>query len=274
MYLLHGAAAREQEQDRDDSRRTRKQGKTHSLYIVGDDPPSCTSRRAILVRPVTSHAPLFFYFDFISPYAFLASTQVHAIAERNGRTVELVPVLFAALLEAHGTKGPAEVPAKRAYLFRDVYRKAHRLGLPELVPPPSHPFNPLLALRVASLPMTAEERRRLVDQLFAATWAVGTGVDSADAVAAAAKRARLDGDALVRAAQEPAAKERLRAATADAVARGVFGVPTVLADGEMFWGTDGLEHVDAFLRGEDPVPKDLTWADRPGSASRRTVRER
>ena len=216
--------------------------------------------------------PLAFYFDFISPYAFLAWTQVHAIAERNDRTVAVIPVLFAGLLEAHGTKGPAEIPAKRAYLFRDVYRKAHRLGLPELRPPPAHPFNPLLALRVASLPMDAAEQRRLVDALYAATWLEGTGVDSPEAVAAAASRAGLDGPALVRAAQEPEAKTRLRAATEEAIARGVFGVPSVLADGELFWGTDALEHLEVFLRGEDPVPKDLTWADRPAGATRRAMR--
>jgi len=222
---------------------------------------------------VTSLAPLVFYFDFISPYAFVASTQVHAIAARNGRTVDLVPVLFAGLLEAHGTKGPAEIPAKRAYLFRDVYRKAHRLGLPELVLPPSHPFNPLLALRVAALPTDADAKRRLVDSLFAATWLEGTGIESPAAVAAAATRAGLDGEALVRAAQQPEVKQQLRKATEDAVARGVFGVPTILADGEMFWGIDGMEHVETFLRGEDPVPKDLAWANRQPSATRRAIRE-
>lgn len=214
-----------------------------------------------------------FYFDFISPYAFIAWTQVHAIAERNGFTVEPVPVLFAALLDAHGTKGPAEIPAKRTYTFRDAYRKAHRLGLPPLQPPPSHPFNPLLALRVASLPLDPAERRRLIDALYEATWVLGTGVETAEAVAAAATRARFDGAALVKAAQEPEAKQALRAATERAVARGVFGVPTVEVDGEIFWGTDGLEHVETALRGADPVPRDLSWAERPASATRRRARE-
>jgi 2-hydroxychromene-2-carboxylate isomerase len=210
-----------------------------------------------------------FYFDFISPYAFIAWTQIHAIAERNGRTVEAIPVLLAALLDAHGTKGPAEIPAKRAFTFRDAYRKAHRLGLPVLMPPPSHPFNPLLALRVASLPFAPAKRRRVIDALYAATWSLGTGVETPDTVAAAVKQAGFDGDALVRAAQEPEAKQRLREATERAVARGVFGVPTVIVDGELFWGTDALEHVETCIRGEDPVPKDLAWAERPASATRR-----
>jgi len=215
---------------------------------------------------------LVFYFDFVSPYAFIAWTQVHAIAERNGRTVKAVPVLFAGLLDAHGTKGPAEIPAKRAYTFRDAYRKAHRLGLPVLRPPPSHPFNPLLALRVASLPLDTTMKRKLVDALYEATWVLGTGIETPETVAEAASRAGLDGAALVRDAQTPEAKQRLRTATEEAVARGVFGVPTVRVDDEIFWGTDGLELVESFLRGEDPVPKDLSWAERPASAQRRAVR--
>src|SRR4051795_1024240 len=120
-----------------------------------------------------------FYFDFISPYAFIAWTQIHAIAERNGCDVDAVPVLFAGLLDAHGTKGPAEVPAKRVYTFRDAYRKAHRLGLPPIRPPPPPPFNPLLALRAACLPSTllpGDAQRRLIDALYAATWTHGTGI--------------------------------------------------------------------------------------------------
>ena len=217
--------------------------------------------------------PVTFYFDFISPYAFIGWSQIHAIAERNGVAVVAIPVLFAGLLDAHGTKGPAEIPAKRVYTFRDAYRKAHRLGLPALRPPPSHPFNPLLALRVASLPLPDADRRRLIDALFAATWSSGAGIETPAAVAAAAATAGLDGEALVLAAQAPGVKQQLREATAQAVARGIFGVPTAVVGDEIFWGTDGLDHVEACLRGEDPVPHDLAWAERPASAMRRAARD-
>ena len=112
-------------------------------------------------------APLRFYFDYISPYAYLAWTQIHALAARHGRTVEPVPVLFAALLDANGQRGPAEIPRKRVYIFKDTLRTAHLLGVP-LGGPKTHPFNPLLALRVSSLPMEPETRRRLIDKLYAA----------------------------------------------------------------------------------------------------------
>ncbi|MDB4944665.1 MAG: 2-hydroxychromene-2-carboxylate isomerase [Labilithrix sp.] len=241
-------------------------------------PPLATVTRHRLAHPVIRLSgyrcdpmaqPSFdFCFDFISPYAYIAWFQAQAVAARNACIMHPVPVLFAGLLDAHGTRGPAEIPAKRLYTFRDAYRKAHRLGLPRLVPPPSHPFNPLLALRVASLPLPPDERRRLVDELFAATWATGGGVESEEAVSAAADRAGLDGRALVAAARTPETKALLREATARAVARGVFGVPTIVVGDEVFWGTDGVEHAEICLRGEDPVPKDLAWADRPASAVR------
>ncbi len=200
--------------------------------------------------------PVRFYFDFISPYAYLASTQVHAAAERAGRTVELAPVLFAALLDAHGTLGPAEVPAKRVYIFKDVLRSAHVLGVP-LSPPPAHPFNPLLALRVASLELGVEDRRRLVDALFRATWGGGPGVTEPDVVAKIATDVGLDGPALVAAAGGADAKARVKARTDEALRLGAFGVPTLVVDGELFWGLDALPHAERRMRGEDPVTPEL-----------------
>ena len=88
-----------------------------------------------------------FYFDYISSNAYLAWTQLFALAEKYGAEVEPVPVLFAGLLKAHGQLGPAEVPAKALWMARNNLRKAARLALP-LNPPAFHPFNPLLALRV------------------------------------------------------------------------------------------------------------------------------
>lgn len=204
-----------------------------------------------------------FLFDFISPYAYLAWTQIHALAARHQCTVEPVPVLFAGLLNAHGHKGPAEIPAKRLYVFKDCCRKAHRLGLPPLTPPPAHPFNPLLALRAAAFPPGAgpgddpQLQRRFIDALFAATWTGGGGVESEEAVGAIAARVGLDPAAVLAYARSEPAKAALRQRTEDAIARGVFGVPTVLVGEELFWGSDSLELVEDYLLGKDPVPADL-----------------
>jgi 2-hydroxychromene-2-carboxylate isomerase len=211
-----------------------------------------------------------FFFDFVSPYAYVGWTQIHRLVEARGQTVEPVPVLFAGLLNAHGTKGPAEVPAKRVYVFKDASRKAHAFGLPALAPPPSHPFNPLLALRLCTLPQPEPQRRRLIDALYAATWAGGGGVESAERVREILERLGLDATAMLAAAAAPAAKAALRANTEAAIAAGVFGVPSALVDGELFWGVDSLPHLDDFLAGRDPLPKDALarWAHIVPSATR------
>jgi 2-hydroxychromene-2-carboxylate isomerase len=210
-----------------------------------------------------------FHFDYLSPYAYLAWKTIHALCARHQREVEPIPVLFAALLDAHGQKGPAEIPSKRRYVFKDALRSAHAIGVP-LAAPPAHPYNPLLALRVSSLPMTALERHALIDGLFAAAWGGGGGVTDPARVAAIAASAGLDGERAVREAQEPEAKDRLRRQTDDAIAAGVFGVPTMLADGELFWGYDSLSHLDRFLAGEDPIDgaELARWATLPATAKR------
>ncbi len=217
-----------------------------------------------------ANATLRFYFDFISHNAYLAWIQLPALAARTGHTIEPIPVLFAGLLAAHGQLGPAEVPAKLRWMTRDVLRKAKRLGIP-LKPPAFHPFNPLPTLRVASLPALAPERARVVTVLFEATWARSLTVGEPDVVAAVLTEAGFDGPALLDEANSPAHKGRLREQTDAAIARGVFGVPTVEALGELFWGFDDLAHLEAFLRGEDPLSAaELeAWQHVPRAAERK-----
>jgi 2-hydroxychromene-2-carboxylate isomerase len=223
---------------------------------------------ACYVEPVA--AALTYVFDFISPYAYLGWHGIHALAQRHGRQVEPVPVLFAALLDALGSKGPAEIPPKRVYIFKHVLRLAHRIGVP-LQPPPAHPFNPLLALRVAGLPLASEDRRRVIDVLFEATWGGGQGVDTPQKVSDVLTAAGFDGAAMVHEASSEPAKARLRQQTDAALAAGAFGVPTVIVDGELFWGQDAFVDIDTFLAGEDPVRGEALerWQALPAGARRR-----
>lgn len=211
-----------------------------------------------------------FYFDFISPYAYLAWTQIGALAGRHGRAIEPVPTLFAGLLQANGQLGPAEIPRKRAYIFKDVVRTAHVLGV-ELRPPPAHPFNPLLALRLCSTDMSSQARIRAVDALFRMVWAGGPAITEAAAVERWLDAAGLPGAELVAGAATDAIKQRVRAQTDEALAHGVFGVPTVLADGELFWGLDSFPHLERRLEGKDPVDgvSISAWLDLPVQAVRR-----
>src|SRR5262249_46355535 len=122
-----------------------------------------------------------FYFDYISHNAYIAWTQIGTLAARHERALEPVPVLFAGLLNRHGQKGPAEIPAKGWWMTLDVLRKAARLGIP-LRPPASHPFNPLLALRATYVPSDVGQQRRLIDALFRATWVDGQDVSNPEVV--------------------------------------------------------------------------------------------
>lgn len=216
-----------------------------------------------------------FLFDYLSPYSYLAWTQIHAIADRHGAKVEPVPILVAALLGAHGHKGSAEIPGLREYTFKDVLRKARALGV-ELAPPATHPFNPLLPLRASCLDdILPEDRRRLIDALYRATWAESRRVDQPEVVEQVAREVGLDGAAIVRAAGAEATKTRLRTQTEHAISLGVWGVPTLLAtragkSEELFWGLDALPHVEEYLRGEDVLPAETVkrWVTVPPSASR------
>jgi 2-hydroxychromene-2-carboxylate isomerase len=191
-----------------------------------------------------------FLFDYVSPYAYLASTRIRALADRHGCAVEPIPVLFAAMLDASGARGPAEIPLKRDYMHRDVVRLAASLGVP-IEPPASHPFNPLAALRVTTCVEDTAARWRLVDALYRAAWVEGRRVDQAEIVAEVATRAGFDGAALAQRSTSPEVKTALRTVTEEAIAAGVFGVPTMLARGELFWGVDSLALLDRFLGGEN-----------------------
>lgn len=212
-----------------------------------------------------------FHFDFVSPNAYLAWTQLAALAARHGAVIEPVPVLFAGLLEAHRQLGPAEVPAKMRWMWKNTLRKAELIGV-ELNPPAFHPFNPLLALRVSSLALGAIEQRRLIDALFSAVWVRGMHVAEPRVVEGVATEAGLDGAALIAHAQQPAGKGRLREQTDQAIAAGVFGVPTITVGNELFWGYDDLMFVDRFLDGTDLLDpqKSRKWSVLPQASAVRS----
>ena len=212
-----------------------------------------------------------FYFDYVSPYAYLGATQIRALGRKHGHEVEPIPVLFAGLLEASGAPGPAEIPVRREYLFRDVARLASYLEVP-MEPPASHPYNPLAALRISLAVEDREERWRLVDALFAAVWVEGRAIDTIEQVGAIAAEAGLDGPALAARATAPETKLLLRTTTEGAVKAGVFGVPTMTVGHELFWGVDSLHLLDHFLAGKKvPDPQTIArWLAVTPTAIRRS----
>jgi 2-hydroxychromene-2-carboxylate isomerase len=210
---------------------------------------------------------LSFHFDFISPYSYLAWHQLKAFAPKHGLRIEVKPTLLAGLLDHFGHKGPGEIPPKQSYIFKDCTRAAAALGIP-FEPPASHPFHPLASLRATLLDTDEGVRQDLVTRLFDATWAESLDVGSPEVVAELASGVGVP-DVLTR-IQDPVIKKKLLRLGAEAIELGVFGVPTMIIDGELFWGTDSFPHLERFLAGQDPVrPQDAArWAAVKPSAQR------
>jgi 2-hydroxychromene-2-carboxylate isomerase len=208
-----------------------------------------------------------FWFDPISPFAHLAFERLPQVLEGVSYSVTYRPVLFAALLAHWGQKGPAEIEPKRAWTFRHVQWLAHRHGI-ELQTPAQHPFNPLALLRLmlASAPEGGMPNRRACEAALHHVWHGGADANDPARLAALTRELAPCADP-----GDESIKRALKEATANAIALGIFGVPTVEVDGRLFWGLDGLDMVAAYLRG-DPWFDTGAW-DAEGAA-RTGVRRR
>jgi 2-hydroxychromene-2-carboxylate isomerase len=195
-----------------------------------------------------------FWFDPISPYAFLAFERLPQALEGCSYAVTYRPVLFAGLLGHWGQKGPAEVAPKRAWTMRQIAWMAHRHDI-EIALPAVHPFNPLplLRLALACTPAGGTPNRHTVEAVFRHVWR--GGADPADPDRLHALQASLMPQ---RDPQSDDLKQELRMATDEAIALGVFGVPTLRVDERLFWGVDSLEMVAECLRG-DPWFEPAHW---------------
>lgn len=190
-------------------------------------------------------ATLEFFYDFTSPYSYLASTRVDAVAARAGAAVRWRPFVLGGVFKETGNRAPIEVSAKGRHMLVDLERWSRRLGVP-LRWPAAFPIPSLLALRCA---LAAEARGRLVpfsQAVFRAAWADGEDVASPEVLAGLADDVGLDGAALV--AEAPAQKQALLRQTAEAVERGAFGAPTFFVGAELFVGNDRLDFVEEALR--------------------------
>jgi 2-hydroxychromene-2-carboxylate isomerase len=211
-------------------------------------------------------APIDWYFDFISPYAWLQAERL----QRDAADLPLAckPVLFAGLLEHWGQLGPAEITPKRRFTYRYIVWRAGQLGL-KVKLPSAHPFNPLKLLRLA---IALDADRALVLRLFRFVWSEGCRPDDpGDWAALVAELRCADADARIAA---PEVKHALRRNGEEAIAHGVFGVPTLTIDGEPFWGADATEMALAYARG-DPLftSSEMRRAsDLPAAVSRRGSR--
>jgi 2-hydroxychromene-2-carboxylate isomerase len=182
-----------------------------------------------------------FWLDFVSPYAYLAFEQLPEALKGLSYRVDYRPVLFAGFLKHHGQLGPAEIAPKRDWTYRQVLWLAHANGIP-LQLPAQHPFNPLALLRLA---VACGPNRYVCETIFRHVWR--GGADAADAARLQALREQLQPR---RDPDSPEVKAELKANTDEAIARGLFGVPTYEVDGKLFWGFDALAPLRACLAGD------------------------
>jgi 2-hydroxychromene-2-carboxylate isomerase len=216
-----------------------------------------------------------FYFDYVSPYSYLASRQIGKLCARHGVEPVMRPILYAGLLDHWGLSGPAEVSARREWFFRDVLRHAALHGI-ELRGPKTHPFNSLLALRISQPEVAGPRQPEIIEAFWTGSWAKGGDLGTPEGVAEALAAARIEAKPLIERAADPEVKAALRRATEAAIARGVFGVPTMIVDGELFWGNDRLAHLELYLEGRDPVDRALLAEilTRPRGSDRAAARSR
>jgi 2-hydroxychromene-2-carboxylate isomerase len=194
-----------------------------------------------------------FYFDVISPYAWLAFQALPKTLEGISHRVHYHPVLFGALLKHLGQLGPAELPGKRDWTYRQVMWLAQQQGT-VLKMPASHPFNPLALLRLAvATSVNGEPNRYVVESIFKHVWC--EGLEATDPARLATLQAHLlSQTALEGAAKEPQSEEvkrLLQQQTDNAIALGLFGVPSMVVDGQVFWGQDALPMLRAYLDGDE-----------------------
>lgn len=194
--------------------------------------------------------PVDFYFDFLSPYGYLAATQIDDLAARYDRDVVWRPFLVGVtVMNVMGMKPLMETPLKSDYLMIDRPRMAEILGVP-LVIPDLTDANSLAASRAYywQLEIDPDRAKALARRIFNRLWVEGRDITSAEAVAEEAEIIGIDGDELCAAIREDRVKDLLRHAVDEAIARKVFGSPFFIVDDEPFWGVDRLWMLEHWLK--------------------------
>ena len=188
--------------------------------------------------------PVDFYFDFSSPYGYLASTQIDDVAKHHGREVAWHPFLLGAAFKVTGQQPLTEQPLRGPYHRHDFERSARLIGVPFRLPE-KFPFFGLAASRAFYWLGGSDKAKALAKSVYHTAFGEGRDVTPVSTVAALAKELGITG--LEQGVELPETKEKLRNATEQAIAAGIFGSPFFIVDGEAFWGHDRLAQVDRWL---------------------------
>jgi 2-hydroxychromene-2-carboxylate isomerase len=188
--------------------------------------------------------PIDFYFDFSSPYGYLASTEIDGLAARHGRSVTWRPFVLGAAFKLTGQRALTEQPLRGDYARRDFARSARLLGVPFKMPEP-FPFFALAASRACYWVEAPSQAKALAKAVYHAAFGEGRDITPVAVVAEIARGLGIQ--ELEQGLEQPATKAALRDATDQALARGVFGSPFFIVEGEPFWGHDRLDQLDRWL---------------------------
>jgi 2-hydroxychromene-2-carboxylate isomerase len=197
---------------------------------------------------------LYFYFDYISPYSFLAWKKIGNLCKHYNLKLIAEPVVFGAILSHWDTRGPAEIMPKRDYTFKDTLRSAARENI-KINFPPAHPFNPLLALRATCLMETHNDYHKFINHLYDLCWQQGEDLNNKSLIGNLLQSYGIENG--VDKCSEEKTKKILKDKTDKAVEKGIFGVPSMLVEAEIFWGNDRFEFLENYIQGKDPVTPEL-----------------
>lgn len=192
-----------------------------------------------------------FFFDYLSPFSYFAFLRLKELEA----SVEFVPTPLGPLLNHWGIKGPGEVQPKREFLLKQCLRRATRDNIP-FTTPKTHPFNSLYALRLSLKEVAGELQPKVIETLWLAGWQKRIGMGEPEELLSALRAAGLPAEELYEKSFSSEAKKALKANIAKATSLGVFGVPSFVVDGELFWGEDSMNELKKFLRKEDNLDKE------------------
>ena len=190
-----------------------------------------------------------FFYDFVSPYSYLAATQIEALCKRAAAQLAWRPFLLGAVMKATGNSPPASVAGKARWILGDLSRWARSYGVPYAFPA-LFPANSLRALRLAFVADAEGRIAAYSHAVFRAYWVEGRDIGTDEVLRSVLTEVGLDATQALHEIEQPAIKEALRRSTDEAVLRGAFGAPAIFVGDDLFWGNDRLPFVEAALCGE------------------------
>lgn len=195
-----------------------------------------------------------FYFDFLSPFSYFAWIELDLLSKELGFKIHYKPVALGPLLNHWQIKGPGEVTPKREFLLKQCLRFSSTHNIP-FTTPKSHPFNSLYSVRLALKGVAGEHQEKVIETFWKAGWQKRIDLGEPDELLAALKENELPAEDLYEKSFTKEAKVELKNNIQEAISHGVFGVPSFVIDGELFWGHDSIGDLKKFLLGTDPLDR-------------------